>query len=277
MRTIAHDSGDSETIFHCPFCGSGAVIGRSDGTTECEFCHTHFTVQVQPAHPAMPQTINGQPVPAPGMPGGPHQPSWQEGTPDNYAPPEVQDPAMYEPPDESSTFEAEASKQYFMTDRGFALDADAFQRHLALKFGDDREAVLMQVRSVEANIGRDRLWEPGWSDDSNESLVKQVRRRPGWTIHDENRASLRHGAVEAFVNKDEVNGQYRLDVRHDGRDMGAMNRSGGWYASASSAMNAAERYLDKYRDGWRGEVDAPQEMYYAGDDAPTRWLRRPIG
>jgi hypothetical protein len=66
---IAHDSGDGETIYHCPFCGSGQVIARSDGTVECEFCHTAFTVQVQPEMPAFPQTINGMPVDVPGMPG----------------------------------------------------------------------------------------------------------------------------------------------------------------------------------------------------------------
>lgn len=68
-RKIAHDSGDSQRIFHCPFCGAGQVIGRSDGTTECEFCQAHFTVQVQPQFNSFPQTINGQPVQIPGMPG----------------------------------------------------------------------------------------------------------------------------------------------------------------------------------------------------------------
>jgi hypothetical protein len=69
MKRIAHDSGDSQRIFHCPFCGAGQVIGRSDGTTECEFCQAHFTVQVQPQFNSFPQTINGQPVQIPGMPG----------------------------------------------------------------------------------------------------------------------------------------------------------------------------------------------------------------
>jgi GNAT superfamily N-acetyltransferase len=69
MRFTAHDSGDSQRIFHCPFCGAGQVIGRSDGTTECEFCQAHFTVQVQPQFNSFPQTINGQPVQIPGMPG----------------------------------------------------------------------------------------------------------------------------------------------------------------------------------------------------------------
>jgi hypothetical protein len=70
LQTVAHDSGDGETIFHCPFCGSGAVAGGHDGTVTCDFCHTAFTVQVQPTHTNMPQTVNGQPYNIPGMPGG---------------------------------------------------------------------------------------------------------------------------------------------------------------------------------------------------------------
>jgi hypothetical protein len=69
LRTVAHDSGDGETIYHCPFCGGGQVTGRSDGTVECGYCQTHFTVQVQPSHPGMPQTIDGKPHENPEMPG----------------------------------------------------------------------------------------------------------------------------------------------------------------------------------------------------------------
>jgi hypothetical protein len=65
----AHDSGDGQTIYHCPFCGSGQVLARSDRTIECEFCHTAFTVQVQPEFSAFPQTVNGQPMEA--RPDGP--------------------------------------------------------------------------------------------------------------------------------------------------------------------------------------------------------------
>lgn len=79
LTVVAHDSGDGATIFHCPFCGAGQVTARSDGTVECGFCSTYFTVQVQPQHSAQPQTINGQPVKIPGMPGDPtHQQSAQQ-------------------------------------------------------------------------------------------------------------------------------------------------------------------------------------------------------
>jgi hypothetical protein len=69
IRRLAHDSGDGQTVLHCPFCGGGQVIGRSDGTIECEFDGTAFTVQVQPLYSGFPQTVNGMPFPIPGMPG----------------------------------------------------------------------------------------------------------------------------------------------------------------------------------------------------------------
>ncbi|MET7363240.1 hypothetical protein ABZS76_33050 [Streptomyces sp. NPDC005562] len=65
---VAHQSGDGITIAHCPFCGSGQVIGRSDGNTECSFCNQSFLVRVQPMYSAFPQSIDGMPVDIPGMP-----------------------------------------------------------------------------------------------------------------------------------------------------------------------------------------------------------------
>jgi hypothetical protein len=65
---VAHQSGDGITIAHCPFCGSGQVIGRSDGNTECSFCNQSFLVRVQPMYSAFPQSIDGMPVQIPGMP-----------------------------------------------------------------------------------------------------------------------------------------------------------------------------------------------------------------
>jgi hypothetical protein len=69
LRSVeAHQSGDGITIAHCPFCGSGQVIGRSDGNTECSFCNQSFLVRVQPMYSAFPQSIDGMPVDIPGMP-----------------------------------------------------------------------------------------------------------------------------------------------------------------------------------------------------------------
>ena len=38
LRAVAHDSGSNEVLAHCPFCGSGDLVGRSDGSAECRFC-----------------------------------------------------------------------------------------------------------------------------------------------------------------------------------------------------------------------------------------------
>lgn len=59
-RKVAHDPGDPLITSHCPFCGSGQVVGRSDGTIGCGFCGQNYIVRVQPAFPGMPQ------MPSPG-------------------------------------------------------------------------------------------------------------------------------------------------------------------------------------------------------------------
>lgn len=56
---VAHDPGDPQITSHCPFCGSGQVSGRSDGTIDCSFCGMNYIVRVQPAFPGMPQQPMG--------------------------------------------------------------------------------------------------------------------------------------------------------------------------------------------------------------------------
>lgn len=59
LRKIAHDPGDAQITSHCPFCGSGQVVGRSDGNIECAFCGMTYLVRIQPQFTGMP----GQPSP----------------------------------------------------------------------------------------------------------------------------------------------------------------------------------------------------------------------
>lgn len=61
---LAHDPGDPLITSHCPFCGSGQVIGRSDGTIACDFCGQNYIVRVQPAFPGIPQMPNGPGAPS---------------------------------------------------------------------------------------------------------------------------------------------------------------------------------------------------------------------
>lgn len=97
LQTVAHDAGDGETINHCPFCGSGNVVARSDGSAECGHCDAVFTCQVQPQHPYTPQTVNGQPYDNPDLPGQVTVPGEGEGAPG--APPEDNGSLVFQPDD----------------------------------------------------------------------------------------------------------------------------------------------------------------------------------
>lgn len=170
IMKIAHDSGDPQVVYHCPSCGSGQVIARSDGTIECGFCKNCFTVQVQPRYPAFPQTINGQPIQVPGM--GPQWPGQDddqmqqaqdaaEGIPvdDEGAQGEEDDGNPFadqaDPGDDQEDDEADsgndggnpfAKKKSYRTASGVYVEADAFLRHIALEAARDREKVLKVIR-----------------------------------------------------------------------------------------------------------------------------------
>ena len=165
---------------NCPFCGSGAVVGGSDGSVSCDYCHSVFTVQVQPAHPNMPQTINGQPMPPPGMPAGqetemstPVDPAVDENSSGDIADPLGQaepdaaeqagqhDPTADQGADKGDS-EGDGKKkdlppwmkkktsldpeQRFFTTEGEVLDTNRYLARLALDFADDRLGVLASVR-----------------------------------------------------------------------------------------------------------------------------------
>lgn len=75
LRRTAHVSDNQVDVFHCAFCGSGGIVARGDGSIECSFCNSAFTVTVSPLYPAFPQSVNGQPYPWPGRPDGGVDPS----------------------------------------------------------------------------------------------------------------------------------------------------------------------------------------------------------
>lgn len=158
LVVLAHDSGDAEVVFHCPFCGSGQVLARNDGTIECQFCQACFTVQVQPQFPAFPQTINGMPVNVPGM--GPQwpgeDPAAQE--PGQPVPTDVDQDADGMPDDEEAPpgegdepgggDENPFAKKslLYRTDNGDWLDENQYLRHLALRHSGNKQLVLAQIR-----------------------------------------------------------------------------------------------------------------------------------
>jgi hypothetical protein len=107
-RKVAHDPGDPLVTSHCPFCGAGQVVGRSDGTIGCYFCGQNYIVRVQPAFPGMPQMPMGPGAPSdvgpdgglvdPGMVGPDGMPMDDEGG----LPPGEDDGAGDAPPDEDA-------------------------------------------------------------------------------------------------------------------------------------------------------------------------------
>lgn len=183
-QKVAHDSGDNAVVNHCPMCGSGAVTGGSDGTIECGFCHTCVTVQVQPAHPNMPQTIDGQAVAPPGMPAGqetemsaPVDPAVDEdaeGAPadalgqadpdaaeqEGMADPQAEQDAETVPP------QFRQSSKYF-TEEGDVLDLNRYLDKLALDHADDRLAVLASVRTANETMSK------GQATDAIEEAFRQ--------------------------------------------------------------------------------------------------------
>lgn len=161
---MAHDSGDAEVVFHCPFCGSGQVLARNDGTIECEFCQACFTVQVQPQYPAFPQTVNGVPMQVPGM--GPQWGGMNEGMADNGAPGQPMpgeddedeggfpgDDAEAEEEDggEEGGDENPFAKKSYRTAAGVLLTQEQFLRHVALATTHNRDALVRRMRREKQN------------------------------------------------------------------------------------------------------------------------------
>jgi hypothetical protein len=152
-------------VQNCPFCGSGQVIARSDGTCECEFCSTAFTVQVQPKLPAFPRTIDGQPIDVPGMPNGGQDanvpPGGVPGDPavsgDDAAPVDPNADPDAAPDDNSGDSDDSDSSSggkppwlksslLLRTEAGYRLNEDQYIRRLALRHSHNQRAVLERIR-----------------------------------------------------------------------------------------------------------------------------------
>lgn len=157
---VAHDSGDPEVVFHCPFCGSGQVIARSDGTIECGFCKAAFTVQVQPRYPAFPQTIDGVPMQVPGMgPQWPGQddeamqaaqgvdadPDGPDGDPNPFAGSD-DDAEEDQEPDGSDGGGNPFAKKSYRTAHGGEVELEPFLRYVALEAARDRRSMLTRLK-----------------------------------------------------------------------------------------------------------------------------------
>lgn len=162
---IAHQSDDPVHILHCPWCGSGQLVARSDGTVECSFCSRVFTVTEEPTHSAMPQSVDGEPYDPVALensaedevevaedladgqdPDADEEPEVVEEASDGHGVdqivPDDDDDDEDDEDDGDNPFAKKKSYQVL----GGLLDEDAYLRHLALKHADDPALVLRSLR-----------------------------------------------------------------------------------------------------------------------------------
>lgn len=157
-------------VMNCPFCGSGQVVGRSDGTIMCDFCGQAYIVRVQPAFPGMPQMPAGPGAPsdvgpdggmippgAVGPDGMPMDPGMEEddedaGSPDgdDGAPPSGGPPPGGGKPGDSGSGKKPPKGKKESAYRGFdgqALNEDQYVRHLAVALSGAHPAVMAALRA----------------------------------------------------------------------------------------------------------------------------------
>ena len=163
----AHGFSQQDVVMHCAFCGSGNIVGRSDGTIECSFCEAVFQVSVEPQFAGMPQTVDGQPYGVDGQP----DPNGLAGADDGWAvpndlSPESGDPVGLGGDDEQNPenalssedagsggggapFQLQGAKEmrFYLTREGDVLDEDRYIKHLAIISANDRRLVLASMRS----------------------------------------------------------------------------------------------------------------------------------
>jgi hypothetical protein len=152
----SHGFSQDDVCRHCFACGSGDVIGRSDGSISCEFCGKIFTIQVQPEFSEMPQNVGGQQMGIDGSPDddggassipesgpGMQDPGASGGFPDGIGP-EAGSPQDEETNTNGSSFQA--SRNFYVTASEDILDEDAYIRHIAIKTARDKNLVLRRIR-----------------------------------------------------------------------------------------------------------------------------------
>jgi hypothetical protein len=177
---LGHGFAQTDTVKHCPFCGSGDVWGGSDGTITCEFDGATFQVSVEPEYPSAPGNMDGMPLNIDGEP----DPMGQADSEDAMAVPEGMSPSSGEelgmgddeggddeggegggPPwldqgddeDEDDDDEDEEDqgppgnlpprKSSYRTYMGDDLSEDQYLKHLAIRHAEEPRLFLASLRS----------------------------------------------------------------------------------------------------------------------------------
>jgi hypothetical protein len=181
MVKESHGFAQTDTVKHCPFCGSGDVWGGSDGTITCEFDGATFQVSVEPQFPSAPGNIAGQPLDIDGQPdemgqadagdamavpegvspsSGEPLDAGEEGEPvdeddevdEEGGPPEGGGPPWAQGQDEEDEDEEEGPppfppKQSYLTFTGDRLPEDLYLKHLAIRHAEAPRQFLALLRS----------------------------------------------------------------------------------------------------------------------------------
>ena len=178
LIVMAHGNQDGITVFHCPFCGSGQVI-NSGTSINCDFCHSTFTVLVQPQFPMMPQTVDGQPytpgqqpgndptTPAPAQaPGGEEDddgsfggdqlseklPTDDDDTADAAGGDDSGNPFAKKDDSDKPPAPKKSALAAYITEEGVVLSEDEYMSHLAIKFSPHRDETLAEVKQLHGRF-----------------------------------------------------------------------------------------------------------------------------
>jgi len=166
LKKTAHGGGDDPTVRHCPFCGSGQVVARSDGSVGCQFCNNFFEVSMQPQFSNMPQTDPATGLPLPGAeeemgdvpgdvpPGA--DPGVSTDADGVFVPPGTDGgeaggtDGVFVPPDNAPVTASNSAyvARLLRTAKGATLSEDWFVAHLAISFADNRDRVLETVKAT---------------------------------------------------------------------------------------------------------------------------------
>jgi hypothetical protein len=166
----AHGFAQTDTVKHCPFCGSGDVWGGSDGTITCEFDGATFQVSVEPQYPSAPGSINGQPLnidasavaegvsPSSGVPldmdeegGGDEEEDGEGGGPpwlDQGGDEDEDDEDEDEDEEQGPPGNLPPRRSSFRTHMGDTLTEPLYLKHLAIRHADAPRQFLASLRTA---------------------------------------------------------------------------------------------------------------------------------
>lgn len=136
IRTEGHVYSDESVIGHCVFCGSGDVVGRSDGSVECQLCHRGFVVMEQPLHAAQPAPdYQSMAIDGTGLNDTTASDPIEEAP--AFAPPPqptAPTPQAQQPPQDDQQPPPKTSALRYRTASGHPLSREDFVRHVAIRF-----------------------------------------------------------------------------------------------------------------------------------------------